>query len=40
MHAGFGKLDDAHRRALRERELHLCVFMEKELPLYQVDSQT
>jgi len=39
MHAGFGQLPPMESKALLERELHLCVFMEKELPLYQAAAQ-
>lgn len=35
MRIGFGELDPQQRDALRGCELHLCIFMEKELPSYQ-----
>lgn len=39
MRLGFGELEPHQRDALRGCELHLCIFMEKELPAYQAAAK-
>jgi hypothetical protein len=39
MRLGFGELKPQEREALQGCELHLCIFLEKELPAYQAAAK-